>query len=57
MNMMKRLFLISATCLLCVVGAVAQIVNPVKWKSAIKMTDDSHGVITFTATIDDGWHM
>lgn len=49
--------MISAACLLCAVGALAQIVNPVKWKSAIKMTDDSHGVISFTATIDNGWHM
>ena len=54
---MKRLFIITAACLLCAVGAVAQIVNPVKWKSAINMTDDTHGVISFTATIDDGWHI
>lgn len=35
----------------------AQIVNPVKWKSAVKMTDDTHGVVTFTASIDKGWHL
>lgn len=37
--------------------AFAQIFDPVKWKSAIKMTDATNGVVTFTATVDAGWHM
>lgn len=37
--------------------AFAQIFDPVKWKSAIKMTDATNGVVTFTATIDAGWHV
>ncbi len=55
--MMKRLLAISALCLLCAISVVAQIVTPVKWKSAVRLTDDTHGIVTFTATIDDGWHM
>ncbi len=54
---MKRLLAISALCLLCAISVVAQIVTPVKWKSAVRLTDDTHGIVTFTATIDDGWHM
>lgn len=38
-------------------SAFAQIFDPVKWKSAIKMTDATNGVITFTATVDAGWHV
>ena len=37
--------------------AQAQILTPVKWTKSVKMTDDRNGVITFTATIDNGWHM
>lgn len=42
---------------LCSLSAQAQILNPVKWSKSVKMTDDKNGVITFTATIDKGWHM
>lgn len=38
-------------------SAFAQIFDPVKWKSAIKMTDATSGVVTFTATVDAGWHV
>lgn len=37
--------------------AFSQIFDPVKWKSAIKMTDATNGVVTFTATVDAGWHV
>lgn len=38
-------------------SAFAQIFDPVKWKSVIKMTDATNGVVTFTATVDAGWHV
>lgn len=38
-------------------SAFAQIFDPVKWMSAIKMTDATNGVVTFTATVDAGWHV
>ena len=36
---------------------VAQMVNPVHWSKSVKMTDDHHGVVTLTATIEPGWHL
>lgn len=55
---MTRRFLLIFT--LLAIGAscaFAQIFDPVKWKSAIKMTDATNGVVTFTATVDAGWHV
>ena len=55
---MTRRFLIIFTLLVIgVSSAVAQIFDPVKWKSAIKMIDATNGVVTFTATVDAGWHV
>ncbi|MDO4972505.1 MAG: cytochrome c biogenesis protein CcdA [Bacteroidales bacterium] len=55
--MTKRFFLIFFLSVLGVCAALAQISDPVKWKSAVKMTDATNGVVTFTATIDGGWHV
>ncbi len=35
----------------------AEIVNPVKWEKSLKMEDANSGVITFSASINDGWHI
>lgn len=53
--MKRTIFLLTlvAVCL-CV---QAQMFNPVHWKNSVKMTDDTHGVIMLTATIDQGWHL
>lgn len=40
-----------------IIIANAQIVTPVKWTNQVKMIDDTHGIVSFTATIDKGWHM
>ncbi len=53
----KRLLNILIAISLCAFVAQAQMLNPVKWTNSIKMTDDKNGVITFTASIDNGWHM
>lgn len=53
----KRLLNILIAISLCAFVAQAQMLNPVKWTKSIKMTDDKNGVITFTASIDNGWHM
>ncbi|MBR1934419.1 MAG: thioredoxin family protein [Muribaculaceae bacterium] len=46
------------TLLLAVIMATAQIVTPVKWKTAIKVDDKTRtALVTMTATIDDGWHL
>jgi thiol:disulfide interchange protein DsbD len=53
----KRLLSIIIALALCAFAVQAQMLNPVKWTKSIKMTDDKNGVITFTATIDKGWHL
>ena len=55
--MIKRLTLFIALLTFGACAMVAQIANPVKWKTAVKMTDATSGVVTFTATIDAGWHV
>ncbi len=53
---MKRL--ITAFCgFLVTLSALAQMVQPVQWSKSVRMTDDRHGTVTLTATIDDGWHL
>ena len=55
--MTRRFLLIFALMVIGASCAFAQIFDPVKWKSAIKMTDATNGVVTFTATVDAGWHV
>lgn len=46
--------------LLIIFGALtaqSQLVNPVRWSTELKMTDDSHGEVVMTAAIEAGWHM
>lgn len=38
-------------------GANAQMLEPIVWSSSIKMTSNNEGVMTFKASIDDGWHL
>lgn len=55
--MIRRFLLIFTLMVIGASSAFAQIFDPVKWKSAIKMTDATNGVVTFTATVDAGWHV
>ncbi len=55
--MIKRICILFIVMLIGAVSASSQIFDPVKWKTAIKMTDAKNGVVTFTATIDGGWHV
>ena len=50
-------FLLAIILLLSGTISNAQMLNPVKWTKSVKMTDSSHGIITFSATIDNGWHI
>ncbi len=43
--------------LLVVVQGFAQIYNPVKWTFDHKLDGDEHAVLSFTAVIDEGWHV
>lgn len=53
---MKR-FLSVLIAILCLGVANAQFATPVKVTAAIKETSATEAVITFTATINNGWHM
>jgi len=53
---MKRLFFLLLT--LCCLGvANAQFAQPVKVKTSIKETSATEAIISFSATIEGGWHM
>ena len=36
---------------------VGQILNPIKWTTSISVEDDGTGVMSFSAVIDEGWHL
>lgn len=56
---MKQCFAVLAVlCLASVGSAKAQIVQPVKWTTELKMDDNARsGKVVMTAKIDAGWHM
>ncbi len=56
MKSIKRFAALALT-LAAVLISNAQIVNPVKWTQKIEMTSASEGVMTFTATIENHWHI
>jgi len=53
----KRIINLLLLLALSAIVVQAQMLNPVKWTKTVKMTDNKNGVITFTAKIDNGWHM
>lgn len=54
---MQRLYTIILSLMLFAFGANAQMLEPIVWSSTIKMTSNNEGVMTFKASIDDGWHL
>lgn len=53
---LRRLFAV-AFAFLAIVTLNAQVVNPVKWSQKIGMTSRDEGVMTFTANIENHWHI
>jgi thiol:disulfide interchange protein DsbD len=49
--------LFSFILLLTTLGSFAQIEEPVHWQFSSKMTGSAEAELTFTATIDKGWHI
>lgn len=43
--------------LLCNHGATAQILKPVTWSYGAKKVSATEAIVTFKATIDNGWHV
>lgn len=54
---MQRLYTIILSLMSFAFGANAQMLEPIVWSSSIKMTSNNEGVMTFKASIDDGWHL
>ena len=53
----ERILAVTLLVMLVNLAAVSQILTPVTWSKSLKMTDATSGVITFTASIDRGWHI
>lgn len=54
---MKRLNLLLLTLFVMVIGAKAQMMEPVRWTTDLKMLSDNEAEIVFNGTIDAGWHV
>lgn len=55
---MTKKFIFTLLALIAVsIPAFSQILTPVKWENRIKLINDNEAVVTFKATIDDGWHL
>lgn len=52
---MKKITLLLAVVLVTTLSSLAQ--NPIKWRSSVKMTSNTEGVITMKAVITSGWHL
>lgn len=52
---MKKYAVLLAMLIAVAFSAAAQ--DVVKWTHSVKMTSATEGVVTFTATIDKGWHV
>lgn len=52
---MKKISLILAFVLFTLLSVSAQ--KPIKWRSSIKMTSQTEGIITMKAVIEKGWHL
>lgn len=52
---MKRFLLACAAMVVCAAGVMAQ--SHVKWRTSVKMTSPTEGVVTVRAIIDAGWHL
>lgn len=53
----SAIVLFFVACMSVAFTAGAQIVEPIKWANDMKMTGDREGVMTFSATVDAGWHL
>lgn len=52
---MKKILIILSLIVFSVMSLSAQ--KPIKWRSSVKMTSQSEGIITIKAIIGDGWHL
>ena len=53
--MLKRFYLLLIAAVLAVGTAMAQ--DAIRWRTTVKMTSDTEGVLTVRALVADGWHL
>ena len=53
----RKTILCLAAVLACCNVAFAQMLEPVKWAQDFKMVSDNEAELTFSATIEEGWHL
>ena len=54
--MMKKIMFLCML-LTAILTSSAQIVDPIKWNTSVKMDNDTEGTVTLDALIEDGWHL
>ena len=58
MTATKRLSAFLTLIIACCALAQAQMMEPIKWKHSLKMNEgNTSGVISFTASVENGWHL
>ena len=55
--MRKRIFLTYLWALVCVLPMLAQIQEPIKFKTELAKLSETEAELVFQATIDEGWHL
>ncbi len=55
--MKKTLFLIIAILCMTAIGASAQTTPAVRWRTTVKMTSPTQGILTVRALVTPGWHL
>lgn len=54
--MTKKISILFALMVMAVMAAGAQ-TTPIKWRTFVKMTSETEGVLTVKAVIEPGWHL
>ncbi len=54
---LKQIVLCAIAMIACCNMGFAQIVDPIKWETQLKMVSDTEAEIVFNATVDAGWHL
>jgi thiol:disulfide interchange protein DsbD len=54
---MKKIIALLLVAFMAIITVQAQQPNPIKWRTTVKMTSKTEGVVTFKAIIGEGWHL
>lgn len=53
--MLKRIYFLLIAVILTISTAMAQ--DVIRWRTTVKMTSDTEGILTVRALVADGWHL